>query len=221
MKIKKHIFAAAVSVAALLTGLGTVSFARLIYEQLSSIEIGKSHDLEHAAKDELVKISADNDVGLITPDTSETDEVLESEENAFEPSGYYYIIGEYDQSNFSDFEWFRLDTTDYDSGETKYIAPNGSVVTGNDEDENNSFLEFTKTSIGFSHLKFVTESIKGISYEFSGRFVETGNFDSLELKFDGNDEPIPNVVLEGTLIKKRKGVEIKKADLKFGWALGC
>jgi len=67
--------------------------------------------------------------------------------------------------------------------------------------------EFISLKLIDTALSFETEEKAGISYAFEGRFSRKGDF----LKRPPGYTP----VLEGTLIKKVKGKEVAKENLKF------
>ena len=60
-------------------------------------------------------------------------------------------------------------------------------------------------------MAFETENIKGVSYKFSGKFVEKAPFWNLSEQ---------KTVLKGHLIKMKKGKKIAETDLDFFWYEG-
>ena len=65
-------------------------------------------------------------------------------------------------------------------------------------------------------LSFTTVTIKGVSYQLTGRFLERGIFDEMY------DSESSGVVLEGRLTKTRGGRTITESDVSFVRSLsGC
>jgi len=149
---------------------------------------------------------------LVPEPAPETITAASETEAEFDPEGYYYIADELPKG-FGDFENFNVMNKDYESEDEseygKLVAPKGSVQTKKE-------FKFNRISIGGGQIQFETERIRGISYSFSGRFTETRNF--IYLKSEEIEK-----VLEGRLIKKRKGVTVAERDVKFGWyqIAGC
>jgi hypothetical protein len=70
------------------------------------------------------------------------------------------------------------------------------------------FAAFSETKLTETTLSFTTEEEEGTSYVFEGRFLRKGDFSIL---------PTDIPVLEGTLIRKVKGKEVAKENLKFDY----
>jgi hypothetical protein len=234
MKIKYHLFALAVGIGTVTIGIGFVSAFQLFQWNKKTIEeypffiaeqriIGSVNSGIRQNYPDAV-LSPEN--YSIAQSTSESEENLEAKNQKFDPEGYFYIIGKEKHQQFEDFHSFYVENKDYSSeeGYGKPIAPIGYVNAEKDFEIISEF-KYTKISIGSGQIEFETEQKNGINYEFSGHFLENGSFLYLEDKYDENDNWLPNEVLKGTLIKKRIGIEIAKADVEFGWYLepscGC
>ncbi|MCY7374798.1 MAG: hypothetical protein LH472_02350 [Pyrinomonadaceae bacterium] len=146
------------------------------------------------------------------PDCSNADVKKDDEAAKFDAEGFYYIADK-TPKGFENFEHFNITNKNYRTeNEDEYgkpIAPGGFVLTKKE-------FKFTKISIGGEQIQFETERLKGISYSFTGRFIETRNFVYLE------PEETEKVV-EGKFIKRRNGVKIAESEVKLGWfaELGC
>lgn len=140
--------------------------------------------------------------------------VKDEAETKFDPEGSYQIAGDAPKG-FEDFVNFSIVNKDYKTEDEeeygKLIAPEGYVQADKE-------FNFNKISIGSKLIQFETGRVNGISYSFSGRFTETRNFVYLE---SGEVQK----VLEGQLIKKRRGKKIAEAQVTFGWfvesSCGC
>ncbi|MDQ2747332.1 MAG: hypothetical protein M3T96_08740 [Acidobacteriota bacterium] len=151
--------------------------------------------------------SAEPFVGV--PDDSET----EAAAAKFDAEGSYYFTNEDAPKGFEYFENFTITNKDYaaenEDDYGKLIAPEGIVQTKKE-------YKLARISIGDAQIQFETESLKGVTYSFTGHFTETRNFEYLE------SEQLSKV-LEGRLVKKRKGVKIAESGVSFGWTsnLSC
>lgn len=151
-------------------------------------------------------------IELPNPTVPEPASEADTDAPEFDAEGYYYIAHE-TPKGFEEFVSFNITNKNYESEDEdnygKLMAPKGSV-------QGKKEFKFSRISIGNGQIHFETESIKGISYSFSGRFTETRNFIYLET------EEVEKVI-EGRLIKKRNGKTIVERDVKFGWFLemGC
>ena len=211
MKIKIHLFRLTVAAVAFLFSTGCYTAWRYFQSSVSTPE-------KEFAQADLSNISENYSpvvkpvIKLPNPTVPESASEANTDTPEFDAEGYYYIAGE-NSKGFKDFETFSVMNKDYESDDPaeygKVIAPKGSVQTDKE-------FRFSRISIGNGQIQFETESIRGISYSFTGRFIETRNFIHLEA---GEVEK----VLEGRLIKKRKGKTIVERDVKFGWffEMGC
>lgn len=126
------------------------------------------------------------------------------EEYEIPTGGEFYLIGDLPKG-FKDFQHLSFQTVDYAlaSAENDYqdihIPPKGYIET-------NRQFDFTRISVSSKRLKFETETIKGVSYKFTGKFVD----EHLEM-----GDYTAYVSLEGTLTKMRDGKKIAEINVKF------
>ncbi len=115
---------------------------------------------------------------------------------------------------FEDFEEISVTVTDYEnaSEENDYrgipIPPKGYVLAKKE-------FKFSRISLSSKTMAFETQAIKSVSYKFSGKFIEKApfwNFDS--------ETP----VLEGRLVKFKKGKKVAEGNIQLNWyggGCGC
>ena len=209
MKTKIYLFRLTVSLTAFLFSLGV--FAIWTYCRTAALPPPPITYMTQPDLKDFHDFSAATPVAE-KPDSSISETKKDDETTKFDAEGFYYIAGEIPKG-FEDFENFNVINKNYESEDEseygKLIAPKGAVQT-------NKEFRFSRISIGGGQIQFETERVKGISYSFSGRFIEMRNFIYLEAE-------AVEKVLEGRLIKKRNGVKIIERDVKFGWYLepGC
>ena len=78
-------------------------------------------------------------------------------------------------------------------------------------------FEFSWLNIANKRISFVTQSKKGVSYQFDGKFVE----EEIKLKDENDEEYTEKVVLKGRLTKWRDGKKIAESKVKFSELFGC
>jgi hypothetical protein len=151
--------------------------------------------------------------GTIEPKSDENSEKTEPE---FCPDGEFYFAGD-SPKGFKDFKSLTIQTKDYEqvSEENDYegepIPPKGYIF-GNKNREFN----FVRVSISPKQLSFETEAIKGVSYKFTGKYVD----EEIKVKKDYGYEYTELVEIKGTLIKMRDGKKIAEIEAKFARG-GC
>ena len=114
----------------------------------------------------------------------------------FDPDGSFWLHGE-PPNDFSDFSGINL------NAKRSRQLPQPGVETNNGRR-----YRFKILNVKRERFTFTTETIAGISYSFSGRFLKGGVYASGIL-----DDETP--VLEGTLTKFRDGKQVAEAKLKF------
>ncbi|CAN5287935.1 hypothetical protein BH20ACI1_BH20ACI1_18500 [soil metagenome] len=207
MKAKTYLFRFAVAFTAFVCGVGFFGVGRYFQKTFAA----KEQKVELAAPAPIIVEQAE------TPVIEKTDVADDSEENAkyeFEVGGFYSIIGELPKG-FEDFEEISVTIMDYEnaSEETDYegisIPPKGYLLQAEKE------FNFTRISLTNKLMAFETQTVKGISYKFSGKFLEKApfwNFDS--------ETP----VLEGHLVKFKKGKKAAESNVRLQWyggGCGC
>jgi hypothetical protein len=140
--------------------------------------------------------------------TSDTEQNVEPE-SQFDAFGYYYIAGEPPQG-FEDINHISVFTADYEVGQNPYSVraiprpPTGILWTS-------QRYRMTRLNIGNGRISFATETARGLSYQFNGRFLVHSSFYGL---------PEKAIVLEGHITKFRRGRKIAESDIRFTWYEG-
>ena len=134
-------------------------------------------------------------VPLAVPLTDTTEPEIEIE---YTLSGDYYLFDEALNKGFPDLDLINIETEDED-GYT--IPPRGLVRTKRDH-------KFISVSITDDLVSFETETVRGISYRFNGKF---------EPPIDDYDL---GPVLRGSLIKLEKGKVVATLNSTF-YPAGC
>ena len=127
----------------------------------------------------------------------------------FDAGGDYYMVGKLPKG-FEEFDSLSILTNEYKPNakgdyEPIPIPPEGSLFTNKD-------FKFSRINISNRQISFVTESVKGISYKFTGAFLEEKDFYTIK------DE---TVVLKGQLIKMKDGKKMAESKVKFGYLDCC
>lgn len=212
MKTKIYLFRLTVGLTAFFMSIGIFAVGRYFRTAAPPIELPPTTTVymePPAANNYHDFASAEPFVGV--PDDSET----EAAAAKFDAEGLYYFADGNAPKGFEDFENFTISNKDYaaenEEDYGKSIAPEGIVQTKKE-------YKLARISIGDAQIQFETESLKGITYSFTGHFTETRNFEYLES--EQTDK-----VLEGRLVKKRQGVKIAESDVSLGWtsnmSCGC
>jgi len=119
-----------------------------------------------------------------------------SRSERFDPDGSFWVKGA-PPNDFSDFSGINL------NAKRSRQLPQPGLETNNGRR-----YRFKILNVKRERFTFTTETIAGISYSFSGRFLKGGVYASEIL-----DDETP--VLEGTLTKFRNGKQVAEAKLKF------
>jgi hypothetical protein len=126
-----------------------------------------------------------------------------SPQSSFDPFGIYSVIGSKSDA-FDDFYNFQIDLL------KKPVKGRPLVMAGHAQfgKDGRIYAELInlKLTLAGTTLSFATEEVEGISYVFEGQFLRKDNFSKLR-----RGTP----VLEGILLKKVKGKEVAKENLKF------
>ena len=119
-----------------------------------------------------------------------------SRSQRFDPDGSFWLHGT-PPNDFSDFSGINL------NAKRSRRLPQPGVETNNGK-----LYRFKTLNVQKEKFTFTTVTIAGVSYSFSGRFLQGGVYASGIL-----DDETP--VLEGTLTKFRGGTKLAEAKLKF------
>jgi hypothetical protein len=121
----------------------------------------------------------------------------QAQQNArFDPDGSFWIIGDHGDG-FSDFGGINLNAKRL----RRLPSPGVQLVNG-------KTFRFKTLNVKRDNFTFTTVSIGGVSYSFSGRFLQGGVFAATDLS---DERP----VLEGVLRKHKAGKKVAEAKLKF------
>ncbi len=123
--------------------------------------------------------------------------VVGAPQRRFNPDGSFWIIGD-TPKGFEDFGGINLN-----SHRNRRLPASGINLT------NGVVIRFKTISIAREKFTFTSNTRRGISYRFSGRFLKGGTFFS-----DISDD---DAVLEGTLTKLSNGRVIAQAKLLFSY----
>lgn len=147
----------------------------------------------------------------ITDSLGEIEQTENTSVDEFNPSGYYFPDLDKLPKGFSDFNHIYLETHEVVDEDGEYvdrpIVPKGSVS------EHKEFT-FTRVAVGTNNFSFQTEAIKGVSYRFTGRFLNSLSGDYCETE---EDQP----ELEGKLIKIKDGKWAAEMKAQFYISCGC
>jgi hypothetical protein len=123
--------------------------------------------------------------------------VVHGQKNAaFDPDGSFWIIGDHGDG-FSDFGGINLNAK-----RLRRLPPSGVQLV------NGKTFRFKTLNVKRQNFTFTTVTIGGISYSFTGRFLQGGVFAATDLS---DERP----VLEGVLRKHKAGKKVAEAKLKF------
>ncbi len=174
---------------------------------INTTENGLATDIEFARVVEQPAIPVSMDSEIFTPPS-----VDENNPNEFDPEGTYST----DADSDLDFSFVisnkNLEVACDEKGFGDLVKPSGFVYEGNLEKltDGSAQFEFSTLQIEKDKIRFRTEEKNGVSYEFSGEFLVTGNFYTLD----------PDAkVLKGELVKKKNGETLESRTFVFNWSL--
>lgn len=213
MKTRRLFLNLAIGITTLLFGLAWVG----VYQFFLGAEIGPttSRQAEKIAFD----INDPNSVLPIDYKEEELSDPKEDESNPkhFDPEGSYYFNDGMKPKGFEEVFYFDIynKNFDVDPESESYgdlIAPTGTLAIQGEDDT--KFLSFKSISVEDGKLKFVTEAIDGISYQFSGEFLVNGNFYTLDADAD---------VLKGELKRLENNKVVLLHNIVLSWTMedGC
>jgi len=127
-------------------------------------------------------------------------------QRAFRPYGYFSLVGKLPRG----FENF--DTIQYWRKEDELAGPDISERTSGVNETGGVVYKYATISITRRKFVFTTTKVKGISYNFSGRFLRSDFVDG-EMDLD-------KPVLVGTLGKHKNGKRVAEAVVKLSYFAG-
>lgn len=120
------------------------------------------------------------------------------------PYGYYSIEGHH-----RGFE--NIDTIQHWQQERQW--PDGSALLPGVNLVGGKRYRFAKVRIDSQHFIFITETLNGVRYRFTGKFLKA-NFEIPEIP----EEWVP--VVTGVIIKYRNGVKVARAKVTLSYFAG-
>lgn len=114
----------------------------------------------------------------------------------FDPSGAFWIDGE-PPAEFSDFSAINVNMRHLRRLPTSGLQLNDGAA-----------FRFRTVTVKQNNFTFSTVIVRGVSYNFTGRFLKGGDFAATWM---GEETP----VLEGVLTKFKAGKKVAEARLKF------
>lgn len=121
--------------------------------------------------------------------------------------GYYSLVGNIPKA-FSSIDVLLLSTIDDNAKKAPlngFIRPKGKGGKGWD-------YYLVNPTLKGDELSFTTKTVRGVSYEFKGKFTKLGNFPETR--------PEGEVLLKGHLIKFQAGAKVAEADVSFSYSAG-
>lgn len=213
MKIRNYLLCIAIGIAAFVFGINIVNVRQYFQSVFLAAEQEKEPEKESAATityEELIYPPRNIEqakIGIVEQMVTN----IESEEKnfcQFDGGGNYYIIGDLPKG-FKDFDTLSIVTRDYETEPEDVdgipIPPKGYVITSKE-------FKFTRINIAGKQISFETQTKKGISYQFAGKFID-------ERKATDEETDYPELV--GRLIKMRDGKKIAQSKVSFGIMCGC
>lgn len=159
-----------------------------------------------AAAAESIKPATDFAKQIVQP--AETVITTNSE---FDATGEYLSVDELPKE-FKDFSILSITARDYENTTDEF--PNGKPIPPEGFLHAARKHKFTRISIGDRHIAFETEAKRGISYKFSGEFIDSD-------RWERDEELNSYVVLKGTMTKVRDGKKIAKIKIRFTFDESC
>ncbi len=207
MKIKKYVFPLAVGILTFALGVSVYTGARIATSLLSSIVWNEEVVVQAVVGDAPAaapQIDAKAPEPIVVGIEESNPEVSQVEpEYEFDGTGEYWLIDDSLPKGFEDLEGLEIVMRDYDVDANDHpsgipIPPKGSLQT-------KETFNFKRIAIGAKEITFQTEEVNGISYKFTGRFLDEEHIEGDEFPSD----------LAGRLIKFKNGVWIASMHAKF------
>lgn len=205
MKIRKYVLAAAIAILTFALGVSAYTTVRIAASLLSSlvwkeeVVVQPVVDLDQAPK---IEIEAPESI-VVGLEEANAEIPYGEPGHVFDGSGEYWMIDELKPEGFQDIESLEIIMRDYDVNwdEHQYglpIPPKGSLKT-------KKTFKFKRIAIGGKEIAFQTEEVDGISYKFTGRFLDEEHLQGDEMPSD----------LAGRLIKFKNGIWVASIHAKF------
>jgi hypothetical protein len=211
MKLQKLILCAAIALTAFGASLGLLEIGRYAVTAFEPLKV-EVKPLEPMQKPFVYPPRIRDAAPPVLTTTAENEPEPEEEPEDWGETGDYYIVDE-KPKGFKDFETLSIVDREYNEKLAKVVSvkPNGSVVTENKE------FKFSWININGKRISLVTQTKKGVSYQFDGNFVD----EEIKLENDDGEEYTETVYLKGRLTKWRDGKKIAEAKVRMSISHGC
>jgi hypothetical protein len=203
MKIRKYVLAAAITILTFAFGVSVYTGVRMVASVLSSLagreDVVAQQTVEPVQAEPLVKMK-EIVPAVIGLEEDNAEMPYGEPGHEFNGSGEYWMIDELKPEGFEDIESLEIIMRNY-ANDHPYglpIPPKGSLQT-------KKTFKFKRIAVGGKEIAFQTEEVDGISYKFTGRFLD-------EEILEGDEFPSD---LAGRLIKFKDGVWIASMHAKF------
>ena len=149
---------------------------------------------------------------------AESEPVEEAEPEVWGNTGDYYIVDE-KPKGFEDFETLAIIDRQWDEKAEKVVSikPEGQIGIWLEKQEKIKEFSYSRINITGKRLSLATQTKKGVSYQFDGKFVEQ----EITLEDENGEEYTVTVYLKGRLSKWRDGKKIAEAKVRFSISHGC
>lgn len=210
MKLQKIILCVAIALTAFGASLGLLEIGRYVgdFFQPLKTEVRTTRPIPAPT---VVYVSPDVEFKQPVFTPTEENKTEEKEYCKFDETGDYALLDE-NPKGFKDFDYLTIITRDYnnDSENGIPIKPKGAVWTKKE-------FKFTWINITGKQISFLTQTKKGVSFQFDGKFVD----EKLKMKDANGEEYTETIVLKGRLTKWHNGKKIAEAKVKFTEMCGC
>ena len=123
-----------------------------------------------------------------------------------DPFGYYFLDADKPRPAWAEtIDHLHLSTIDMKEGQMVTVPLWGFIRPKSGAD-----YRLVDPALNGAHLAFTTQEVDGVSFDFDGRFLASGNFP---------EAPPEGVVLRG-LLRQRKGGEVTEMDADFLYTAG-
>lgn len=208
MKIQRFVLRGAVALAAFGASVGLIELGNYVRTAFVSPKLKAETKRIELVREPPVYVHGEFKLPVVAAEPETTPDAPYV--NEYGNNGEYYLIGK-EPEGFEDFGWLSFTERDWDETLNRVVAvkPSGSINT-------NREFEFSRVNVTGKRIAAVTKTVKGISYQFDGKFVD----EEIRLKSRNGEYFTTHVSLKGRLTKWRNGKRIAEAKVKFEMG-GC
>ena len=214
MKLQKFILCAAVALTAFGASLGSLELGNYVRGAFIAPKQAAIKPLPSPALPTIVPPQAQFEI----PDSLPESAPVEEPEHEWSGAGDYYIssAGGRLPKGFEDFNSLSIGTDVWDDKLERRVSvkPFGAAHTY-DHKRGGEEYKFSAINLTGKRVSIVTRAVKGISYQFDGKFVD----EKIKYKNAGV-EYVDDIYLKGRITKWRGGKKIAEAKVNFGIG-GC